>query len=145
MKNWKIITIAGLIILIGIVVYMGSFEKPPAYTPVMFYNKNGIINKISKIFTDTLTASTGNAYSVDISAAGFANISSINIMAERNTGTATSVPNVAIKSFTNSAVVVNVIEGNGTLVTILGLSVLSGASTQFAAGGIKLHIQVLGN
>lgn len=149
MKNWKYITISVLLVFTGLVVLIASFNEPKgavAYQPVMFFNKNGQVVRIARIYTDTLTPNTGNGYVIDYTAAGFTTVSSVNVLAQRNTATATSVPNVAVKSFNNTQAVVNIIEGNGTLVTVLGLSVLSGASTQFAdPTGLKLHVQILGN
>lgn len=149
MNNWKYITIAALIVIMGLVILFASFNEPRstvAYQPVMFFNKSGQVIKIARIYTDTLTPNTGNGFVIDYAMAGFASVSSVNVLAQRNTATATSVPNVAIKSFNNTQAVVNIIEGNGTLVTVLGLSVLSGASTQFAdPTGLKLHVQILGN
>lgn len=132
--------------LVIVLIWAGTPKGGVAYQPVMFFNKSGQMIKIARIYTDTLTPNTGNGYVIDYTTAGFTSVSSVNVLAQRNTATATSVPNVAVKSFNNTQAVVNIIEGNGTLVTVLGLSVLSGASTQFAdPAGLKLHVQILGN
>lgn len=148
MKNWKYITIGILLLVCAGWIMMVSFDKresPPAYHPVQFFNKTGQQFRITKVFTDTLTPNTSNGYSIDISPAGFTGISSVNVVAQRNTSTATSVPNVGIKSYTTSAVVVNITEGNASLINILGSNVLLGPSTSFATiPGVILQVQVLG-
>ena len=120
-------------------------KRAPAYDPVFFYNRNGRVYKIMKVFSDTITPSTGNGYSLDISASGFTSIVSISAMAQRNTSTATSSPNVGVKSYTTSAIVFNMTEGNADLINILGSNVLLGPSTQFSsASGLLLHVTVVG-
>lgn len=81
---------------------------------------------------DTFVATSATP-TIDISPAGFTQIAGVNIMAMRNTSTATSSPQISIKSYSTSSIVANITEGNATLVTILGLSVLQGASMQFVA------------
>lgn len=138
--NWKIIAVAVAILFVtGIIAW-----SPKSYTPVRFYNSAGEMRNTMRIFADTITPNTSNGYSMDISAAGFTRILSVNAIASRNTATATSVANVGVKTWTNSSIVFNSTEGNASLVTLLGSSVLLGPSTGFAAVGIQLHVTVIG-
>lgn len=116
-----------------------------AYDPIKFYNRVGAFRKPMKVFIDSFPVSSASGGSLDISGASFSVISSISAVAMKNTGTSTSVSNVGIKSYTNSAVVLNCTEGNGSLVTILGSGVLLGPSTAFASTtGLYIHLMVIG-
>lgn len=145
MKKWKFIAISVLILFIGVFIFVASFDKPPAYGPTQFYNRTGRVHKIMKVFADTITPTTGNGYSMDISAAGFTSVIGATAMAQRNTGTATSVANVGIKSFNTTTVVFNITEGNPSLINILGNNVLLGPATVFSpSSGLLLHVLVIG-
>lgn len=110
-----------------------------------FYNASGMINDPIKIWTDVVTPSTGNGYSIDISSAGFTSVLSANIIAIKNNGTANLSPNVSIKSMTTSAIVINIVEGNAATVSILGINVLSGSPLTFAnITGMTLSVEVKG-
>jgi hypothetical protein len=112
---------------------------------VVFYNTAGRVNQRLKVWSDVVTPSTANGYSVDISSAGFATVLYANAMPIRNTATTTSVPNCAVKSITTTAVVFNIVEGNSSLVSLLGSGVLLGVSNQFAnTTGLTLYVQVYG-
>lgn len=139
----KITLIISAIIFCIIII---SFDKGiPSYEPLAFYNRSGRINKTIKIFTDTITPSTGNGYSLNISAAGFSSIISVNAIGQRNTATATSSPNIGVKSMTTSAIIFNMTEGNDNLINILGSNVLLGPATTFSnASGLLLHVTVVG-
>lgn len=123
-----------------------AFRDNSAYGPTRFYNRSGEIFKQMKVYMDTFVCTTGNGMVIDISPAGFTKVAGVNVIAERSTATATSSPQTSIKSWTTSAVTVNITEGNATLVSVLGLSVLQGVSTQFVAtpSTVILHVQVIG-
>lgn len=112
---------------------------------ILFYNSGGRVNKIVKIFADTITVSSSNGFNVDVSAAGFTKVLSASAVAVKNTATATSVPNVGIKSISNTALTLNFTEGNSSVVTLLGSSVLLGPSTSFASTtGLSVYVLVVG-
>lgn len=114
-------------------------------TQITHYNASGVIS-ITKKWVGTVTPNTANGYSIDISSASFTNVHSVSVVAQRNTTSASMSPQVAIKSVSTSAIVVNVIEDNPATTTILGISVLSGAPSVFAnTTGLTLHIIVEGN
>ena len=101
----------------------------------------------TRIYADTITPTTGNGFSIDISAAGFSTIPRVQVLPMRNTATVTSVPNVAVKSISTTTIVVNITEGNPNTVNILGSIVTLGAPTQFVAtpSTILLNVQAVGN
>lgn len=131
-------------ILITILIVIASFDHR-AYEPVSFYTRNGKINRLIKVFSDTITPSTANGYSLDISSAGFNTVLSVNAIAVRNTATSTSVANVGVKTMSTTSIVFNSTEGNSSLINILGSNVLLGPSTAFAAtSGLQLSVVVIG-
>lgn len=122
----------------------GQFKKSSISSLGMpiYYNRSGAVS-VTKIFTDTITPTTGNGYSVNISAAGFTNIISANATTIFNTSTPTSIHSVEVKSITSSAVVLNIIQQNVT--TILGINVL-GSTTFIGSGtGTQISLTVIGN
>lgn len=134
----------GLVAII-ILVTLGIFGTHNSY-PV-FYDKNGqlTVNQI-KIWGDSVTPTTANAYSIDISSAGFSTVKSVTITPQLNTATVGSMPIVIIKSVSTTAIVVNILTQNNATVSILGINVLSGAPLQFASSvvGMTLHVQAGG-
>lgn len=137
--------ITGLIIgLMGIFAFIG-LEKHNS-NPV-FYDKNGQCNSNQiKIWGDTAVPTTSNGYSIDISSAGFSTVKEVTVTPQMNTATVGSMPFVVIKSFTTTAVVVNILTQNNATVSILGINVLSGAPLQFASStsGMILHVEARG-
>lgn len=123
--------------------WIARFNSNPVY-----YDHTGQLttNQV-RIWSDTLTPATANGQSINIASAGFSTIKSITVTPQLNTATVGSMPIVIVKSFTTSAIVVNILTQNSSTVTILGISVLSGAPLQFAAStsGMVLHITVQGN
>lgn len=120
-------------------------NKPSGSDSVSYYNKSGRIYQRMKEWTDTITPTIASGQTVDISSAGFTKILSIQACSIRNTTTVTSVPNVAIKSYSTTSVSLNIIEGNGSVITLLGSGVLLGASNQFAnTSGLTVFIKVDG-
>lgn len=109
------------------------------------YKASGVVNQAIKIWSDVVTPSTSSGYSIDISSAGFTTILSANVIAIRNTTSASTSPNVSIKSQSTTAIVVNVIEDNPSTIAILGISVLSGLPSIFAnVTGLSLSVTVIG-
>lgn len=142
MKNFLAIFVTIALIILGFS-WIERFNSNPVY-----YDHTGQLttNQV-RIWSDTLTPTTANGQSINISSAGFSTIKSITVTTQLNTATVGSMPIVIVKSFTTSAIVVNILTQNNSTVTILGISVLSGAPLQFAASttGIVLHITVQGN
>lgn len=137
MKN-LIIVILSVLVLIGFA-YIGN-----SHLPIRVFRRAGEVSLGgTRIFADTITCTTGNAMSIDLTVAGFSTLPRIQVTAMRNTGSAMSVPNVSVKSITTTAVVVNVTEFTST--TILGIPVLG--SVQFVAtpSDVLLIIQAVGS
>lgn len=138
-------TILGLIFILYIIISFNG-TPAPAYDPIKFYNRNGVSTPISKIYIDTFNVSSSSGYTVDISGVGFTSIKGAQAVAMKNSATATSVPNVSVKTVTTSAVTLNLTEGNGSLVNVLGSNVLLGPSTAFAStSGLQVAVIVFGN
>lgn len=109
------------------------------------YNSSGLVNQAVRMWCDTVTPSTSNGYSINISSAGFTRVLAANVIAIRNTTTAATVPNAAIKTMSTTAITVNVVEDNPATISILGISVLSGLPSIFAdVTGLKLAVTVTG-
>lgn len=126
--------------------YLGTNGSTVSWTPVpnpiTYYNQSGTVSAPTKKISFDVSPNTGNGYSIDISAAGLSSIYSYSVVPVKNTSTATSCPKVSVKSISTSAIVVNIIEGNG----ILQLGLLLGVSEQFAnTSGITIHVEVEGN
>lgn len=113
----------------------------PANDSIQYFNASGRIRQKMKIWGDTVTITNSNAQSISIASAGYTRITNIQAIAIKD---ATSAPNVSIKSYTNSVVVLNVKEENNAVVQLLGINVLSGAPLIFATGSIKVFIRVEG-
>lgn len=114
-------------------------------TSLKAYNTSGVVNQNIKVWSTNVTPSTSNGYSIDISSAGFTTILSASVIAVKNTSSASTSPNVSIKTKSTTAIVVNVIEDNPSTVTILGINVLNGAPSIFAnTTGLTLDVQVIG-
>lgn len=116
--------------------------------PMWWYNASGLVIPPTKVWSGTVTPTSSSGYSIDISSAGFTTIlpGSVSVIATRNTSAVTSVPNVAIKTISTTAIVVNVAEANTATVVILGINVLSGNPNVFAnITGLSLEVTVRGN
>lgn len=140
----KAIYIFGALALIG-VSFMGleKFNSNP-----VFYDHTGQLNNNQvKIWADTVTPTTANGYSIDISSAGFTSIKSATVTAQNNTVAVASMPIVVIKSVTTTAVIVYILTQNNATTTILGITVLSGSPMQLAASttGMLLNVKIEGN
>lgn len=139
---WLTVLSLGIIVMIIV-----SFNKDEnnSYFPLRYYNRNGIMKGIGKIYLDTFNVNSASGYNIDISGAAFSSIMGAHAIALRNTATSTSVPNVSIKAVTTSAVTLNFTEGNGSLINILGSNVLLGPSTAFAStSGLQVAVIVFG-
>lgn len=122
----------------------GAFNIPQynITDSVQYYNGSGHIIQKIKEWTAIVTPTTGNGYSIDISAAGFSTILSANVTTQFNTGTATSLHVVEIKSISTTAIVVNILQQNVT--SILGIDVLAASSFIGSGTGLTAHIIVRG-
>lgn len=123
-----------------------DLSNKPTIPSLTCYNASGATGCPTKKWTATVSPSTASGYSIDISSAGFSSVTNVQIIAVRNTSTVTSSPNVSIKTISTSAIVVNVVEGNPTLVNILGSNVPLGLGQVFAnTTGLSLVVMVEGN
>lgn len=134
--GWLLFGIAGLFLFIT-----RAYDPP-----VKIYNHTGQVLKQIKVWSDTLTPSTSNGQTIDISSAGFTSISSVGINPVLNTATIANMPIIAVKSVSTTSVVVNILTQNNAVVSILGINVLSGSPMVFDASlsGVQLAVQVIG-
>lgn len=110
---------------------------------IALFDRTGNVSNRLRMWADTLTPSTGNSQSIDISSAGFTKILSVQAQVQTNTTAANDVPVVAVKSYTTSSVVLNIVQGNTTAVSILGVNVLGLRFLQ-TPGSSKVHLLVVG-
>lgn len=127
--------------------YNDLVNKPtiPTMFPdsVQYYNASGRVYSKIKKWVGRVAVTSANGQSVDISSCGCNTILSIVATAEKNGNASTASPNVAIKSYTTSAVTFNFTEANGAVVSILGINVLSGLPLIFAnTTGLFVHVEV---
>lgn len=137
-------------IIIGALAFMFLtllfFFKENKETQVKIYNRNGIISREIRLWLDTITVSSSNAFSVDISSAGFSGVMAVYASAIKNTSSVSSVPFCQVKTIGTSSIVVNLIEQNSSTVNILGSLVLLGVPLQFVSNtsGLQIAVAVLG-
>lgn len=134
--------LGGLLVLLF--VNLMANKKPPSYDPVKFYNHSGPL-VVGKIFMDTVTATTGNALSVDISSAGFSTVYGAVGIPIKNTTSFTTMPMCHVKTLSNTAAVFNIVEQNSNTVNILGSLVLLGTPFEYAnTTGLQMAVFVIG-
>lgn len=119
-------------------------NKPSSFDSIKLYNSSGQVNRRIKIWAETITPSTGNGLSVDISSAGFSTILSVHAVSEYTSGTTSTMRNVELKSISTSAIVVNIAQPNATAIALLGLTLLGVPSYIGSGTGTKLHVVVYG-
>lgn len=120
-----------------------TFPTVPAV--VSWFKTGGAQTTPTKIWMDTVVATSSNGLSIDITSAGFSAILGYQVVAIRNTGTVTSCPNVSVKTVSTSAIVVNIVEFQTSLVSVLGFSVLQGLPVLFAnTSGLSVGVVVWG-
>lgn len=96
-----------------------------------YFDGSGPITPTKK-WMDTVSPDTGDGYVVDISSAGFSEIWTITLASTKNTSSATSAVKVSLRSKTTSELVLNIIEGNDSTISLLGSIVALGATEVFA-------------
>lgn len=135
----------------SILVAIGKLQKQitnlAATVPaiVAWFKTGGSQTTPSKIWMDTVAVTSASGFSVDISSAGFSTILGYQVVAIKNTATVTSCPNVSVKSISTSAIVLNFVEFNSSLVSVLGFNVLQGVPVLFAnTTGLSVQLIVWG-
>lgn len=90
---------------------------------------------------------TASGFTVNYSHVGFTAAPTIMAIAERNTSTLSESPQISVKGRTTSSVSFNITQGNATLVTVLGLSVLQGTASVAASplSSITIHLLAYGH
>lgn len=113
--------------------------------PVYFTHSGQMQGNTVRIYADTVSP-TSATYSIDISAVGYTGVLSCNVVASNNTSSIGSMPIAVIKTVSPTAIVVNILQSNTSLVSILGLNVLQGAGLQLASSvsGVVLYVNTTG-
>lgn len=110
------------------------------YNPMIkFYNLSGQIQTPRKMLFDRV-AITSASQTIDISAAGFTNVTQVALVGENNTATIASMPIVTIKSFTTTSVTFNTVVGNTAI-----LAILQGLKTPTDFTGMWINVVAIGN
>lgn len=121
-----------------------------AYTPIKYFDPTGEITATYvsdlKVWIGTVQPTTANDYGIDISSAGFSEIKTVSITPVRNTTAPNDMPDVAIKTLTNTRVGINIRQANSAVVSLLGINVLSGAPmiAPTDVSAIQLIVRVTG-
>lgn len=116
-------------------------SKQPEYNPMIkFYNLTQQIQTPRKMLFDRVAITQAAGQSIDISSAGFTNVTNVVLTGENNTTTIGNMP-ICIKQTTSTtAVTFNTVVGNTAVLAILqGLK----APTDFT--GMFVNIVVIGN
>ena len=112
---------------------------------IKFYDKTGILSQQIKVWDDTINLSTGTGSGqvVSIASAGFIKILNIQAQIENNTTSATSVPILGIKTYTNSTVTFNILISNNNTIASL-LSPIVGLLFATNVNAYRIHLLVIG-
>lgn len=126
-----------------------SFDPAPTrhYIKTGSSNTPGVLRvQPTMIAHVTVVPTVANGGVLDISGLGFTTIANIQVSVTRNTAVPNDVPSVAVKSFTNTSIVYNLIQGNNAVVAILGINVLSGMPNAFVTtpSDCTLRFQITG-
>lgn len=123
-------------------------KSDSAYVPPTYFNRNGmqLYPEGRKIFQDSFAVTSSNGFQVDLSKASFDSIKAVYLTTQRATNVATDVPRAEINTITNSMLTVNLVQGNGTTINLLGSLVQLGTSNTFATtpSNIRLFVTVIG-
>lgn len=136
-------------LMAAFVISVIAFKGSAAYTPIRFFDNTGEITtsyvQDLKVWLGTVQP-TSSTFGIDISSAGFSQIKSVNIETVRNTADPNNVPDVSIKTMTNSMLTVNIRQPNTAVVSILGINVISGLPMVFptSVSDIQLIVRVTG-
>lgn len=106
---------------------------------IKFYNRSGLVSHQMKVWADTVTPSTANGYSVNITSAGFTTILSVQATVFQNSSTAATIPLISGKTFTTSAIITNVQTSNSGV-----LGILTGLIFATSLTGMTIHVVVVG-
>lgn len=136
-----------LLIGIAIIALVGFTGK--AYTPTRFFDRNGEVDNSGgrRVWRDVITPTTGNGQVIDISSAGFAQVTNLSILPLRNTATTTQIPTVSLKSVSNTSISVNIVQANTVNLNAANVALgLNVGAMQFATelSDIRLYVEVRG-
>lgn len=111
---------------------------------VEFYNSSGRVHQKIKVFTQSYTPNTGNGYSMDISAAGFSTILSVQVSPVLNTSSSGALQDYEIKSVSTSEVTVNITTPNALNVSLVGLTLLGVPNFIGSGTATTIYLTVIG-
>lgn len=99
-------------------------------------------NKIY-IWSDIVVPTTGNGFTFSVADAAFTTITNIQLTVENNTSSVATIPIATVKSYTSSAITVNLVVSGSTLVSLLGTTV-QGLVFATNLTGVRLHARIEG-
>lgn len=137
-----------IIYSLALLILAGLAFSHQAYIPARYFNRNGEIEfpNGQKVFTDTLTPTMASGFAVDLTKAAFDTIQSVYLSCSRNTTDASAVAHAEVNTLTNSTLTLNITQGNSSVVSLLGVNVLSGAPQAMATNlsNIRVFVTVRG-
>jgi hypothetical protein len=133
--------LVGAIALLGVLMlWIGGRSYNP---DTLYFNRAGQIKKQMRVFADTVQPTSASGFNLDVSAAGFTQIVTIQCNPELNTATAGSMPQVSVKSWTPTSVSTNYTQANTQVISLLGVNVIGLQALQ-SVSGVRLHILIIG-
>lgn len=106
---------------------------------VKVYNKSGLVGSYPmKIWDDTVTVTSSNGQSIDISSAGFTKVTSVQAQAFNNTNTVANIPVSSGKTWSTTSIAISTVQEN------TGLSILAGLLFAGNLSGVIIHVFVIG-
>lgn len=112
---------------------------------IKYFTQTGIVRQKIKVFSQIIQVTTAESFSINISAAGFNTILNVTATAIKNTSVPGDVAFVSVKQITLTNLILNFVEGNKAVVTLLGFDVLHGEAIKFASiSGLSVSVEITG-
>ncbi len=130
-----------LLSIITLCIAVAAFVCAKEYDPLktQYFSPTGRIQKGYKVWDAIVTPTTATGMSVDISSAGFTSISTVELTAANNTTTVTSMPIVAIQTYSTTSVSFNLLTSNSGV-----LGILQGLVGATSLTGLTVHVHITG-
>lgn len=132
MKSITVLSVCTSLCIFGLYLFQSFHPPPKGFDAIEFYNRTGRVKVPSKMWLDTITITQSQAFTVDISSAGFTKIHSSTVSVDKNTTDPTLVPFADIKTIGTSSLEINLMQANPGIMFYLNPS------------SVKLHVVVIG-
>lgn len=118
--------------------------NPLVGSQIRMFNASGeLLDSTTKCWVAIVVPTTGNGFTIDISAAGFSSIISVQSQIIKNVSSASTVPIISVQSYSTTEVKLNIVQSNSTVVSLLGTTV-NGLLFVTDFTGCEVHLFVLG-